>query len=299
VKTAAFDYVRAGSVAEALAGLGEGRDARILAGGQSLVPIMALRLATPEVLVDITRCPDLLAHEVHEQVLTVGAAVTDAVLERDPEVRAAHPLLVHTLSLIAHPEIRARGTLCGSLAHADPAAELPALLLATDGEVVVDGPAGVRSIPAADFFPGPFTPALDEGEMVVAARLPAPRPGSGWVVDEIARRPGDFALAGVVCGIELDEAGRCSRARMALFGVAATPVRAGGAERVLEGAVLDGADLDGAVLDAAAAGAFEGVDVIGDEVHASAGYRRAAGTALVRRALGSAVRAAGEGRHER
>jgi len=294
MKTAAFDYVRAGSVAEALAGLGEGRDARILAGGQSLVPIMALRLAAPEVLVDITRCPELLAHGVHQQVLTVGAAVTDAVLERDPEVRAAHPLLVQTLSLIAHPEIRARGTLCGSLAHADPAAELPALLLATDGEVVVDGPAGVRHIPAVDFFPGPFTPALDEGEMVVAARFPLPAPGSGWVVDEIARRPGDFALAGVVCGIELDGAARCSRARIALFGVAATPVRAGAAERLLEGTVLGDP-----VLDAAAAAAFEGVEVLGDEVHASAAYRRAAGTALVRRVLGSAVRSAGEGRHER
>jgi aerobic-type carbon monoxide dehydrogenase small subunit (CoxS/CutS family) len=189
MKAAAFDYVRAGTAADALAGLGEGRDARILAGGQSLVPLMALRLAAPEVLIDITRCPDLLAYGVHEQVLTVGAAVTDAVLERDPAVRAAHPLLVRTLSLIAHPEIRARGTLCGSLAHADPAAELPALLLATDGEVVVDGPRGVRRIPAVDFFPGPFTPALDEGEMVVAARVPTLGPTAGWAVEEISRGP--------------------------------------------------------------------------------------------------------------
>ena len=103
----------------------------------------------------------------------------DAVLERDPEIRAAHPLLVRTLSLIAHEEIRARGTLCGSLAHADPAAELPALLLATDGEVEVDGPAGPRRVPAAEFFDGPFTAALDDGEMVVAARLPVPGPASG------------------------------------------------------------------------------------------------------------------------
>jgi aerobic carbon-monoxide dehydrogenase medium subunit len=152
-------------------------------------------------------------------------------------------------------------------------------------------------VQAADFFTGPFTTDLDEGEMVAAARFPLPAPGSGWVVDEIARRPGDFALAGVVCGIELDGAARCSRARIALFGVAATPVRAGGAERLLEGADL--ADPGDAVLDAAAAAAFDGVEVLGDEVHASAGYRRAAGTALVRRALGSAVRVAWEGRHER
>jgi CO/xanthine dehydrogenase FAD-binding subunit len=290
MKTAAFDYVRAGSTAEALAGLGNGRDARILAGGQSLVPIMALRLATPEVLIDITRCPELNTHGVHEGVLTVGAAVTDGVLERDPEVRATHPLLVRTLSLIAHPEIRARGTLCGSLAHADPAAELPALLMATEGDVVVDGPAGVRHVPAVEFFPGPFTPALDEGEMIVAARLPTPGPGTGWAVEEISRRPGDFALAGVVCVVDLDGAGRCARAGIGLFGVASTPVRARAAEEVLMGE-----QPSHSVLDAAAAAAFDDIDVQGDEVHASAAYRRTAGRALVRMALGTAVRSASRG----
>lgn len=290
MRTAAFEYVRAGSTAEALAGLGEGQEARILAGGQSLVPIMALRLATPEVLVDITRCPELLAYGLDERVLTVGAAVTDAVLERDPEIRATHPLLVRTLSLIAHPEIRARGTLCGSLAHADPAAELPALLMATEGEIVVEGPAGVRHVPAVDFFPGPFTPALDEGEMVVAARIPAPGPGTGWAVEEISRRPGDFALAGVVCVVERDDVGRCARAAIGLFGVAGTPVRARGAE-----AILTGEQPSHSVLDAAAAACFDDVDVQGDEVHASAAYRRTAGRELVRMALGKAVRSADGG----
>jgi CO/xanthine dehydrogenase FAD-binding subunit len=296
VKTAPFDYVRADTVDEAVAALADGDDARILAGGQSLVPIMALRLAVPGRLVDISRSAPLRGRTC-DDALTVGPAVTDRALELDPEVRAAHPLMAATLAFIAHPEIRARGTVCGSLAHADPAAELPALLLATEGEVELAGPDGERRVQAADFFTGPFTTALDEGEMVAAARFPLPAPGSGWVVDEIARRPGDFALAGVVCGIELDGAARCSRARIALFGVAATPVRSGGAERLLEGADL--ADPDDAVLDAAAAAAFDGVEVLGDEVHASAGYRRAAGTALVRRALGSAVRVAWEGRHER
>ncbi|MCV2488889.1 FAD binding domain-containing protein [Geodermatophilus sp. YIM 151500] len=290
MKPAPFEYVRADTVPEALAALGGADDARVLAGGQSLVPIMALRLATPEVLVDVSRAPELREHRSDGGVLTVGAGVTDRELELDAGVRAAHPLLVRTLSLIAHPEIRARGTLCGSLAHADPAAELPALLLATDGEVEVAGDAGRRRVPAAEFVTGPFTTALADGEMVVAAHLPLPGPGSGWAVDEIARRPGDYALAGVVCGVELDGAGRCAGARVALFGVAATPVRAHGAERVLDGAVPDDA-----ALDAAAAAAFDGVDVIGDEVHASAGYRRRAGAALVRRALTAAVRAAGEG----
>ena len=290
MRAAAFDYVRAGSVAEALATLAGDRDARVLAGGQSLVPMMALRLARPEVLVDITRCPELRTHALDGQVLRVGAAVPDAVLERDADIGAAHPLLVRTLSLIAHPEIRARGTLCGSLAHADPAAELPALLLATDGEVEVDGPGGARRVPAEEFFAGPYTPALDEGEMIVAARLPVPGPAVGWAVDEISRRPGDFALAGAVCTVELDASGRCSRARVALFGLASTPVRSRGAEEVLMGQVVDQA-----VLDAAAAASLDGVDVLGDEVHASAAYRRTAGQALVRRTLATAVRSADGG----
>jgi CO/xanthine dehydrogenase FAD-binding subunit len=280
VKAAPFGYARAGTVADALAALGTSDDARVLAGGQSLVPVMALRLATPGLLVDITRCPELRTHRREDGVLTVGAAVTDRELERDPEVAAAHPLLVRTLGLVAHPEIRARGTLCGSLAHADPAAELPALLLATDGEVEVDGPAGRHRVAAADFLTGPFSTALGEGEMVVAARLPLPAPGWNWTVDEVSRRRGDFALAGVVCGVERDDAGRCSSARVALFGMAGTPVRAVAAEEVLLGERPTAA-----VLDAAAAAAFDGVEVIGDEVHASATYRREAGRALVRRAL--------------
>jgi CO/xanthine dehydrogenase FAD-binding subunit len=288
VKAAPFGYARAGTVADALAALGTAEDARVLAGGQSLVPVMALRLATPGLLVDITRCAELRTHRREDGVLTVGAAVTDRELERDPDVAAAHPLLVRTLGLVAHPEIRARGTLCGSLAHADPAAELPALLLATDGEVEVDGPAGQHRVAATDFLTGPFSTALGEGEMVVAARLPLPAPGWAWTVDEVSRRRGDFALAGVVCGVERDDAGRCSSARVALFGVAGTPVRAVAAEEVLMGERLTSA-----VLDAAAAAAFDGVEVVGDEVHASAAYRREAGRALVRRALAAVVGEAG------
>jgi CO/xanthine dehydrogenase FAD-binding subunit len=280
VKAAPFDYVRAESVADALAALASADDARVLAGGQSLVPVMALRLATPELLVDISRCPELRTYRREDGVLTVGAAVPARTLELDPAVGDAHPLLVRTLGLVAHPEIRARGTLCGSLAHADPAAELPALLLATDGEVEVAGPGGPRRVAAADLFTGPFGTALGEGEMVVSGRLPLPAPAARWTVDEVSRRPGDFALAGVVCGLELDAAGRCSSARVVLFGVAGTPVRAAGAEQVLLGEPVTGA-----LLDAAAAATFDGVEVIGDGVHASADYRRRAGRALVRRAL--------------
>ncbi len=286
MKAAPFDHLRAETVDEAVAALAD-EDARILAGGQSLVPIMALRLATPRLLVDISRCAELSSYAVDDGALTVGAAVTDRTLERDPEVRAVHPLLARTLSLIAHPEIRARATLCGSLAHADPAAELPALLLAIDGAVEVRGSGGTRRIPAGDLFPGPFTSALAEDEMVVAAHLPLPGPQTAWAVDELARRPGDFALAGVVVLADVDEDGRCTRARVSLFGVAGTPVRSRAAEQLLEGARMDEASLD-----EAARAVFDAVEVLGDEVHASAAYRRRAGSALVRRALAAAARSA-------
>jgi CO/xanthine dehydrogenase FAD-binding subunit len=293
MKTAAFRHVRAETVEQALGALGSDEDARVLAGGQSLVPIMALRLSTPSLLVDITRCTELRSHGWNGPDLTVGAAVTDRVLERDPEVRSGHPLLARTLSLIAHPEIRARGTLCGSLAHADPAAELPALLLASDGHVLVRGPEDFRSVPAEDFFTGPFSPALEPGEMVVGARLPAPGHASGWSVEEISRRRGDFAIVGVVCVLDVGDDDRCSRARLSLFGVASTPVRARLTEQLLVGS-----DLQDDALDAAAAVCFDGVEVLGDEVHASAAYRRRAGTALVRRALASAARLATGSRHD-
>lgn len=288
MRTAPFHYVRAGSIDEALAALGEDDDARVLAGGQSLVPVMALRLASPAVLVDVSRCAELTTYDLGATTLTVAAAVTDRTLERDPLIRTAHPLLVRALSFVAHPEVRARGTLCGSLAHADPAAELPALLLATGGEVQVRGPSGERTVSADEFYLGPFTTDLREGELVIAARLPLPGGGSGWAFEEIARRRGDFALVGVACVLHVDEAGRCSGARVALFGVSSTAVRATGAEDVLRDAVLDDA-----VLGAAADASFQGVEVLGDEVHASAAYRRKAGRALVRRALGSAARSAG------
>lgn len=290
MRAAPFDYVCAASVVEAVDALGSDADTRVLAGGQSLVPVMALRLATPEVLVDVSRCQELLSYAVGGQVLTVGAAVTDRVLERDPHVRRAHPLLVSALALVAHPEIRARGTLCGSLAHADPAAELPAVLLATGGQVEVRGPSGTRTIEADDLCTGSFETSLAGGELVVAARLPLPAPRSGWAVEEVARRRGDFALVGVVCVLDVDEQDLCSRARVALFGVASTPVRAASAERALVGQRLRAA-----VLDEAAAACFDGVDVLGDEVHASAAYRRTAGRTLVRRALGvAAARTAGQ-----
>jgi aerobic carbon-monoxide dehydrogenase medium subunit len=279
VKLPAFAYHRAESLADAVAVLAEhGGDARVLGGGQSLLPVMALRMSSPEVLVDVTTASDLHGHEVADAVV-VPAAVTTRTLETDPAVARAHPLLAGCLGHIGHVEIRTRGTLCGSLAHADPAAELPALLLATDGVIRVVSARGSRHVPAPEFVLGPYTTPLEEDEMIAAAELPCPPPSAGWSVQEIARRSGDFALAGVVAVLDTGPDGQCTTARIAMFGVAAAAFRASAAEQVLLGSTLDDQ-----ALDDAARSVFEGVEVIGD-LHGSAEYRRRAGTRLVARAL--------------
>ncbi|WP_028935685.1 FAD binding domain-containing protein [Pseudonocardia spinosispora] len=284
MKLPPFAYHRAGSLEEATSLLDEhGEDARVLGGGQSLLPLMALRMSRPELLVDITGAADLQGHVASEEQVVVSAAVTTGAAEASPEIRDAHPLLVACLGQVGHVEIRSRGTLCGSVAHADPAAEIPALLLALDGSVQVACARGRRRIAAEDFLLGPYTNALDEGELVAGVELPCPSPTSGWSVREIARRQGDFALVGVIVVLDADPDGRCTQARVALFGVAGAPVRATAAEQLLVGEPLS----DG-LLSEAAEHAFDGVDVLGD-LHGSATYRRRAGTRLVRRSLAEAA----------
>jgi carbon-monoxide dehydrogenase medium subunit len=279
VKLPAFAYHRAETLADAATVLAEhAGEARVLAGGQSLLPVMSLRMSHPEVLVDVTSAADLQTHDVGD-VVRVPAAVTARTLEADPAVARAHPLLTACLAEVGHVEIRTRGTVCGSLAHADPAAELPALALATDGVLELVSTRGTRRVPAADFVVGPYTTTIDDDELVAAVELSRPPATAGWSVREIARRRGDFALAGVIAVLDRDPGGRCTSARIALFGVAAAPYRAATAE-----AVLAGSTLDDAVLDAAAKHAFDGVEVLGD-LHGSAEYRRRAGTRLVARAL--------------
>lgn len=279
MKLPAFAYHRAETLADAAGVLAEhAGEARVLAGGQSLLPVMALRMSHPETLVDVTSARDLQTHEVGD-VVRVPAAVTTRTLETDPAVGAAHPLLTACLAEVGHVEIRTRGTVCGSLAHADPAAELPALLLATDGVLELVSTRGTRRVPAADFVLGPYMTAIDDDELIAAVDLPCPPATAGWSVREIARRRGDFALAGVVAVLDEAADGRCTSARIALFGVASAPFRAHGAEEALLGSALD----DGA-LDHAAHRVFDGVDVLGD-LHGSAEYRRRAGTRLVARAL--------------
>ncbi|MDT7605890.1 MAG: aerobic carbon-monoxide dehydrogenase medium subunit [Pseudonocardiales bacterium] len=284
MKLPPFAYQRAESLAEATALLAEhGADARVLGGGQSLLPLMALRMSRPELLVDITRAADLTGYAVTGERVVVSAAVTARAAETNPDIRRAHPLLTACLAEVGHVEIRTRGTLCGSVAHADPAAELPALLLALDGAVRVAGARRRRRIAAADFLRGPYLTALDEGELVAGVELPCLSPTAGWSVREIARRRGDFALVGVVTVLDADAGGRCTQARIALFGVAAVPVRAAAAERALVGEPLSPR-----LFTEAAGCAFDGVAILGD-LHGSATYRRRAGTRLVQRSLAEAA----------
>jgi CO/xanthine dehydrogenase FAD-binding subunit len=285
LKLPAFAYHRAASLDEATDLLGRhGGDARVLAGGQSLLPVLALRMSAPALLVDITAAPDLAGHAVHSgRSVVLSAGVTARTAETTAEIAAAHPLLATALRQVGHVEIRTRGTVCGSVAHADPAAELPALLLALDGSVRVASAQRRRRVAAADFFLGPYTTALDDGELVAGVELPCPAPSAGFAVREITRRSGDFALVGVICVLDTDRAGTCTDARIALFGVSGTPRRATGAERV-----LTGERLTPEVLADAAAHAFDGIDVLGD-LHGSTVYRTRAGRRLVEQSLVDAM----------
>ncbi|MFC0111386.1 FAD binding domain-containing protein [Kibdelosporangium aridum] len=284
MKLPAFAYHRAESLGEAVEVLAtHGGDARVLAGGQSLLPIMALRMSNPGLLVDITAAKDLQGHVFRgRDGLVASAAVTTRRLETDPETRRRHPLVSACLSRVGHAEIRNRGTVCGAVAHADPAAEAPALLLALDGAVRVASAARRRKIAAEDFFLGPYLTALDEGELVAGVEIPLLSGTAGWSIREIARRSGDFALVGVISIVDADTANRCTDARIAVFGVAGTPKRAVAVEKALLGQVLDDE-----VCTEAAQHAFDDIDIVGD-LHGSATYRRRVGIRVVARSLAEA-----------
>jgi carbon-monoxide dehydrogenase medium subunit len=295
MKLPAFAYQRAASLEEATELLAQhGAAARVLGGGQSLLPLMALRMAAPELLVDISGAADLRGHAVRAgDRVVLSAAVTARQAETNPEITQAHPLLRACLSQVGHVEIRTRGTICGSIAHADPAAEMPALLLATNGAVRVASAQRRRRVAAAEFFLGPYLTSLREGELVAGVEFGCLPSTSGWSIQEIVRRRGDFALVGVVSVLDADDQGRCTDARIALFGVASVPVRASTAERA-----LIGAPLGAPAFAEAASHAFDEVRVLGD-VHGSQTYRRRAGSRLVERSLAEAhsrVRTA-EGTH--
>jgi carbon-monoxide dehydrogenase medium subunit len=281
VKPAPFDYAAPATAAEAVALLARhGADAKVLAGGQSLVPMLNLRLVRPALLVDVNRIPELDYLRVEDGTLRVGALCRQRAFERWAEGRVA--LFAEVMRWVSHAAIRTRGTVAGSIAHADPAAELPALFLASEGVVVALGAAGARAIPAADFFQGPLTTALRDDELVTEVRFALPPPGAGAGFAEVARRHGDFALAGAVALLWQTD-GRVAGARLALFGVSGVPVRGTAAETLLVGHAPDPARLREAARAAAATLAPDG------DLHATAEYRRRAAQVLAERALRAAA----------
>ncbi|MGH7673626.1 MAG: FAD binding domain-containing protein [Gemmatimonadales bacterium] len=285
MKPAPFDYHRPATLDEALALLAEhGADAKPLAGGQSLIPAMNFRLARPAILIDLDRVRELAFLSAGTDGLRVGAMTRQREVERSPLVARAAPLLHAALPFIAHPQIRNRGTMGGSLAHADPAAELPAVALALDARLHLRRRDGARSLPAGEFFTGLFATALAPDELLVEVSLPAPAARSGWAFDEVARRHGDYALVGVAAVVSLDARGRCERARLALLSVGEGPVLAQQAAALLAGQVPS-PDL---IRAAAEAAATRDIDPPGD-IHASPAYRRQLAAVLTRRTLTSAL----------
>ncbi len=283
MKPAPFEYHAPDTVSDVVALLAEhGDEIKPLAGGQSLVPMLALRLTRFEHLVDLNRVDELGGIRRDNGTLTVGATTRQATIERS-ELAQAVPLLARAAPLIGHFQIRNRGTVGGSLAHADPAAELPAVALALDAQMEIATGAGRHTVPAADFFVGTWTTSLEPNELLTAVQFPVWDGRCGFVVDEVARRAGDFALAGVTTALQLDPGGTVQRAAIALFGMASTPVRAPAAETA-----LIGSQPDPAALREAAQLAVRDLDPP-EDVHASSTYRRSVGAHLVERSLTRAL----------
>jgi carbon-monoxide dehydrogenase medium subunit len=268
VKPASFDYLRAASVTEAVQGLAAADgDAKILAGGQSLVPVMALRMARPSLLIDVNRIPGLTGiTRLDGGAVRVGALTRHTALAEQRE----HPLLAEAARWIGHSAIRSRGTTGGSIAHADPAAELPVVAAALDAAALVTGPRGTRRIAAGELFAGPFETTLEQDEMITALDFPVP---SRWGFAELSRRHGDFGLVTVVAA----EVGR--RVRIAVGGVGGVPHLAREAEALLAGTALTPSAIDEAARLTAA-----GIDPA-EDLHATAAYRRAMTAEHTRRAL--------------
>lgn len=285
MKPAAFEYHAPDTAAEAarlLAKLGEG--AKVLAGGQSLVPMLALRLALFEHLVDIGRIGELKGIERRDGALWIGAGTTQSAVEASAEAASAVPLLARATPFIGHFQIRNRGTLGGSIAHADPAAEYPAVALALDATMEVVSPRGRRAVAAADFFEGLWTTSLEPDELLVGVSFPIWAGRTGFAVEELARRHGDFAIAGAAVGVELDGGDRIRRCAIGLIGLGSTPERATAAEAELAGRPVAqaGAEEVGRL-------AMAGLESVPGDLHGSAGYRKRVGAVMVARAWTAAA----------
>lgn len=279
-----FQYARAADSHEAVALLSEhGNEAKVLAGGQSLVPMLSFRLAQPTVLIDLNRASGLDYVREDNGHVVIGAMTRQRSLETDPMLREAVPLLAEALRHVGHITNRNRGTIGGSLAHADPAAELPTLVKGLGAELTIQGPGGSRAVAAEDFFLGSFVTAMDYDEILTAVRLPRLPSGTGVAVEELSRRHGDFAIVAAMAAVHLDADGRADLVRLALSGADSVPVRLHESESMLQGS-----EPVGDVIDAAAAAVAGAVNPL-DDIHAPAAYRRDMAQLLFTRAVGKAV----------
>jgi aerobic carbon-monoxide dehydrogenase medium subunit len=292
LKSAPFEYhapATAADAAKLLAELGEG--AKVLAGGQSLIPLLALRLAVFDHLVDVGRIAELSGIERRGDALWIGAATAQAAVEASAEAASAVPLLAKATPLIGHFQIRSRGTLGGSIAHADPAAEYPAVALALDASMeIVSAKGGPRVAPARDFFTGLWSTSMEPDEVLVGVSFPIWDGRTGFAVEEFARRHGDFAIAGAAIGVELDAGARIQRCAVSLFGLGSTPERASAAE-----AHLTGRTAAEVVPEEVGRLAVADLASVPSDLHGSARYRERVGAEIVARAWSAAIEEARRG----
>ena len=281
MKPPRFHYCAPDMLDEALSLLDKyGEDAKVLAGGQSLIPLLNMRLAGPAYVLDINHISELNYIETEDGYLAVGATVRQRQVERSPLVKEQHPLLVEVVQHIGHMQIRNRGTIAGSIAHADPAAELPALLTCLNGEVVAQSVHGERIIKADEFFTGYLSTALNPGEILTEVRFPWITPQSGWAFAEFARRSGDYALVGAAAVVTSSLDDHCISAHIAYLGIAGLPLRV----REIENMLIE-TTFDEKVLDEASELARTFVSEDMEDVHATVDYRRALTAEITRRVL--------------
>jgi carbon-monoxide dehydrogenase medium subunit len=279
-----FDYYRARSVAEAHQLLAAHPGAKLLAGGHSLVPLLKLRLAAPSALVDIGRIPELRGIARQGDVIRIGALATHAELAGSADLRGAAPALADAAAMVGDPAVRNRGTIGGNIAHADPASDLPTVLVALDARMLASGPGGERTIPADEFFTGIMTTALAEDEILTAIQVPASGKGQGSAYEKFEHPASRYAVLGVAAWVQVAN-GTCSAARIALGGLLPNARRAGNAERALIGKAIND---DTSAAAAAQIAADLGDDVSGD-IYASAEYRSAMAPVFMKRALANAA----------
>ena len=292
MKPPLFRYEAPRTLRDAVAVLASDPDAMVLAGGQSLVPAMNFRVATPSLLVDIQHVEGLKGIAIEGDSIVIKAMTRHRELELHPEVQRLNPLIAETMQHVAHVPIRNRGTVVGSLCHADPSAEMPLLFVLLDGSLVATGPAGTRHIAAADFFQSFLTTSRRHDEIVIEARLPVLPAGAGFAFDEVTRRHGDYALVGVGCVLALDGNGRAQNVRLAACGISDRPVRLQAAEAALSGSLLAHGDL------VAAARACADTVTQTDDMNTSKSYRRRVLSGLIQRLVPIAASRAQGGKRQ-